>query len=167
VADVIPKRQRAPMTDARKARFVQALKECGGLMRVAAKVASPHCTGRDGGYTSIRRAMAADPEFAAAVEDAREEGVAAMEAEIVDLIRSGWVEQTTETNGRTTTRIKRSERLMELYLRCKAGWEDRQRVDVNATVQRGPDLRIEELSDEELDKLEAAVAALQGAQERS
>lgn len=164
----VPHRRRLPMTDERKERFLQALRENGGLLRASAQAASPHCTGPDGGLTSFRRAMAQDPDFEAAVREAEEAGIAAMEEEFVGLIRHGWIEtDTVDAQGRRTTRLKRSERLMELWLKAKCPeYREASRISVDAKVERAVQLRLDELSDEELEQLETAVGVLQAAQAR-
>ena len=155
---VVTGRRHLPMTEERKQRFLDALRETGGLRRASALMASPHCKTGDGALSSYRRAMERDPDFKAAVEEAEQAGIAEMEREIVGLIRHGWVEQESPTHG---PRLKRSERLMELWLKAKCPeYREANRIAADVRVERGVELNLGELSDEQLAQLQTAMDLL-------
>lgn len=69
----------------RQEAFLQALRD-GAIGPIeAARRASPHCIGPEGGYHTFRRLREEDPRFAAAWDEALEEGKARMKAELQEL----------------------------------------------------------------------------------
>lgn len=73
----------APIDDARKAAFLEALRKTGSPVQ-AARVASPHCTGAQPGYASFRDLFHSDPEFQRAWEDAKAEALGRFEEVLED-----------------------------------------------------------------------------------
>lgn len=89
------------ITDARRRLFLQELR-AHGIIREAARVASPGSKHARGAEQSFRDLMARDPEFAQAVEEARREADAALEREIHRRGVEGFEEQRIDSHGRVS-----------------------------------------------------------------
>src|SRR5688572_269288 len=90
-----------PITDARRRLFLKEL--CAhGIVREAARVASPGSKHARGAEQSFRDLMARDPNFARDVEQARREADAALEREIHRRGVEGFEEQRVDSRGRVS-----------------------------------------------------------------
>lgn len=72
-----------PLTDQRKRIFCETLAKTGS-MAAAAEAATPWATGEKHGYETFRDAIRRDPEFALAVENAKQAALASVEQMIVE-----------------------------------------------------------------------------------
>lgn len=70
------------VTDVRRETFLKVLSETGSFA-AAARAASPHSKDRHGGASTFKQLMQRDPDFAAAVEDARSQALGRLETECV------------------------------------------------------------------------------------
>lgn len=89
------------ITDARRRLFIQEVR-AHGIIREAARVASPGSKHARGAEQSFRDLMARDPQFAAQVEEARREADAALEREIHRRGVEGFEEQRVDSRGRVS-----------------------------------------------------------------
>ena len=86
-----PNSRRVPMTEKRKATFLETLRRTG-VFAAACRAASPHSKHRAACYSSFRNEMQRSPEFAAEVADALDEAKAEIELEIYRRGVEGWDE---------------------------------------------------------------------------
>lgn len=89
------------ITEARRRLFLQEVR-AHGIIREAARVASPGSKHARGAEQSFRDLMARDREFAAMVEEARREADAALEREIHRRGVAGFEEERVDSRGRVS-----------------------------------------------------------------
>lgn len=114
-----------PITEARKATFLRVLAKTG-IFVWSARAASPHSQDGKGAASSFRGLMARDPDFAAAVQEAREAADAllehtawlrAVQGTKEAVIQGG--EQAVLADGAPAVKINYSDRLLETLLQAR------------------------------------------------
>ena len=117
------------MTEERKQKFLEALAESGSAC-AAARAATPHPTGRRGGYSSFQALAARDPEFAAAVVEARSRALGKVEDAIMRRAVEG-VRRPVYQGGVLVghERVYSDPLLLRLAARLDPAWAERQRVE--------------------------------------
>ncbi len=98
-------RPELPVTDARKAAFLEALRNSGGVFASACRATGVHLSGgsrNPPGYSTWRALMARDPEFAAAVEQVLQECREDVEAEIYRRAQVGTLEPIVQKGKQAT-----------------------------------------------------------------
>ena len=114
-----------PITEARKALFLKVLAKTG-IMVWAARAASPHSQDQKGAISGFRSLMARDPDFAAQVQEARDEADAnlehtawlrAVQGTTEAVIQKG--EQARLADGSPAVKIVYSDRLLETLLQAR------------------------------------------------
>jgi hypothetical protein len=108
-----------PVTAAVKRAFLEHLRDRGSFADAARRV-RPHCSHPLGPASSIRAAMRADPEFAAAVEQADEEATASLISEAFRRARDGTEEPVFDREGSVKGTItKYSDFLLKFLIECR------------------------------------------------
>ncbi len=114
-----------PITEARRRTFLRVLAQTG-IMVWAARAASPHSQDARGAISGFRNLMARDPDFAAQVQEARDEADAllehtawlrAVEGVSEAVIQKG--EQATLADGTPAVKVVYSDRLLETLLQAR------------------------------------------------
>ena len=113
------------ITEARKALFLKVLARTG-IMQWAARAASPHARSKKGSISGFRSLMARDPNFAAQVQEARDEADALLEhtawlraVEGVDVKQFQKGVQVVDAEGNPGYQTVYSDRLLETLLQAR------------------------------------------------
>lgn len=143
---------RAPLSRARKAAFLEALRACGVATR-AAKAASPNAAGT--GLQTFKDERKRDPEFARAWVEAIEQHAGDLVAELYRRAMVGDSIPIVSPKGEVVGyRTIRSDKLLLEAVRAHVPeFTPRSESTVTAKVSKGPDLGLDKLSPESQDDL--------------
>lgn len=157
-------RHLVPLSEARRAAFLAALRETG-IFVVAAQIASPHSEA--GAVSTFRNAMAREPEFRAQVQEALEEAAGVIELEVHRRAFEGAVESRSDGKGGTWYSTRLSDACLLALAKARVP-AFRDKVQVDATVAgtvkvlHAP-IDPTRLTDEELGRMVEILDRLEGA----
>ena len=148
-----------PITEARKAIFLKVLAQTG-IMVWAARAASPHSQDHKGAISGFRSLMARDPDFAAEVQEARDEADALLEhtawlraVEGVDVKQFQKGVQVVDAEGNPGYQTVYSDRLLETLLQARDKRFARQHKHEHSGTIQHSSTSILQISPEDMDAL--------------
>jgi hypothetical protein len=126
------------VTESRKQAFLKVLRETGSF-RAACRAASPHATGEHAGSSTWHDLMRHDPEFAAAVEQAKDDFVAMAEQELVrrsfEVPTRPVLNRAGEVVGQIEDRMSADRMLMNLIRRHAPEYRETKALEVSGQIE--------------------------------
>lgn len=130
-----PKFGLVPITEERKATFLKVLADTGSIY-AAARAATPHSRNRQGGYSTFRHLAARDPEFNAAVAEAKAHALGRLEAEMVRRAVEGTPRPIYQQGQLVGYETQHSDNLLMFALRAlaPATYNDKRQVEIKGDL---------------------------------
>lgn len=124
-----------PVTPQRKALFLRELERTGSVC-AAARAATPHRTEVHGGLSSFRDAAKKDPNFALAIENAKQAALGRLEALAMKLAEEGDIRPIFDKQGRRLGEERRHDSRLVLAVlgRLSDEWVPARRVEHSGQV---------------------------------